>query len=439
MRKTVLLVSSILFFLILVSAGYLLVSGALRVNGTGPAIGSRTVNLEYWGIIESEQVMRPVINKYKTRNPNVNITYIQRSFGDDLGRYKDTLYNRLRAGQGPGIFRIHSTWAPKYVSELAPANNVITNAEISANFYPIAKNQCTTTDWKVLCVPIMYDGLVLLYNREMFLGAGVNEPRTWQDLKDAAQRLTIRDSENRIVRAGIAVGTSNNVRNSSDILGLMLVQSGVAIPDGLDSANAQSAVKFYTDFVKVDRVWDSTQPDSNVAFATQNVAMTFAKSSDILEILELNPTLDIGVLGVPQLPAVNGGLTQDGWASFWVEAVSADLSEPEQQEAWKFLKWLSEPEQQKMIYSEASKYSKFGPAYSISALSADLSENPYLGPMVEQAPYAKTSIISSYSGNDEFVGIINTAINSIITGDRRGSDPASVMKKAKEDFVAAQK
>lgn len=439
MKKTVLLISSILFVLILLSASYLLLSGILKIGGTSPLAGNKQVNLEYWGIVESEQVMKPVIDKYHSQNPNINITYIRKNFGEDLGRYRDTLLNRLRAGQGPGIFRMHSTWAPRYLSELADSGGVVTKADVTSKFYPIVEDQCTTTAGQVVCIPIMYDGLVLLYNKEMFLGAGVNEPRTWQDVRDAAQRLTIKTKEGNMIRAGVALGTANNVQNASDILGLMLSQSGVNIPDELDGPNAQSALKFYTDFVLVDKVWDADQPNSNVAFATQTVAMTFAKSSDILKILELNPTLDIGVLPVPQLPDVRGGLTEDAWASFWVEAVSNDLSDYEREEAWKFLKWLSEPEQQKMIFNESLKYSRFGPAYSAISLKDELIDNPYLGPLIAGAPNASTSVIADSSGNDEFTAIIREAIEGVATGSIRGADPLKAMQKAKEDFLTAQK
>jgi multiple sugar transport system substrate-binding protein len=375
----------------------------------GPVTSGQNVSLEYWGMFESEPVMQTLISKYNETHPGVKITYVDRNFEGDISRYKATLYTRLKGGNGPHIFRVHSTWIPEYIREVSLNNQSIKLEEFRERFYPVAETQCVLTDGRVVCVPLMYDGLALLYNKEMFSALGIGEPETWDEVREAALKLTQRN-KNQITVAGITLGTSNNVSYSSDILGLMFLQSGVNVPEGIDTDAATAALTFYTNFVKTDKVWDSSFSESVVAFASQQAAMTFGTSRDVIRVLELNPTMQLGVLPVPQLPDISGGTTTDTWATFWVESVSADASDAEQKASWDFLEWLSQPEQQKMLYTETAKYKKFGFVPANREVQEIVFDNVYLENIAKQAVYSRTSIVADKVGNDSYSNIFKTAI-----------------------------
>jgi len=398
------------------------------------AVVSKTeVSLEYWGMFEPEQVMQPLIDKYQEVNPKVKITYSERKFEDNLSRYKKTLLGRLKDSSGPGIFRMHSTWVSEFLSEISRNNSAITTEDFNTRFYPVATDQCTISNGGVVCVPLMYDGLAILYNKNMFTDAGVPVPTSWDEIKTASATLAQRNGKV-LTRGGIALGTAGNVANSTDILGLMFVQSKVKIPDDLGSEAAVAALTYYVDYAKKDNVWSADMPYSTIAFATEKTAMMIGTSWQMLEILDLNPTLDFGVIELPQLETLDGGTTHETWASFWVESVSADLSQEEQVAAWDFLNWLSQPEQQMQLYSESSKYRKFGEIYSDISLKANLGGVSYLAPIVNQAGFAKTSIINDLSGNDEYANIIKQAIDAV----NNGTLPLDALKTAKQNYINLQ-
>ncbi len=399
-------------------------------SNTG-AIGS--VHLEYWGLKLPEQVMEPIIAEYEKANSGVEINYSEKKYEDDLYLYKRTLFNQLGTKEGPDIFRVHSTWMTEFVSKVSLTNDAISVADFRKRFYPIAYAQCGTTQQQIVCIPLMYDGLALLYNKDLFFAAGLNEPETWEDVRDTAKRLTIKKS-GQIVQAGISLGTSENVDYSTDILGLMMTQSDVEIPADFDTSAASAALSFYTDFTGSDGVWDNSMPNSLDAFATQKSAMIIGTSSDILAALDINPTLNIGVLELPQIPNLEGKFTNDSWANFWVETVSSSASNKEQEAAWKFVEWMSQPEQQMKIFSEMSRYNKFGPIYSDKSLANNLEDDEYLGPIVTQAPFAKTSIISDKAGNDKYADIVKEAINKVIIGGRESVDPAGALEDAMDEL-----
>src|SRR5688572_12490249 len=152
-------------------------------------------------------------------------------------------------------------------------NTVYSSAEFQTTFFPIAEQQLKLNG-KYVGVPLMYDGLALFYNKEVFQTANVQPPKTWSELRELAKKLTVR-SGTRIERAGAALGNSSNVDNFSDILGLLMLQNG-ANPGDPTSAKSVEALQFYTDFYTKDKVWDESLPNSTVAFARGDVAMIIA-------------------------------------------------------------------------------------------------------------------------------------------------------------------
>lgn len=65
-------------------------------------------DLEYWGLWEDEQVMKPLIDAYTKKNPHVTIRYTKQ----DPKSYREKLLARSKEGRGPDIFRFHNTWLP---------------------------------------------------------------------------------------------------------------------------------------------------------------------------------------------------------------------------------------------------------------------------------------------------------------------------------------
>jgi ABC-type glycerol-3-phosphate transport system substrate-binding protein len=109
--------------------------------------------------------------------------------------------------------------------------------------------------------------------------------------------------------------------------------------------------------------------------------------------------------------------------------------------AWDFLNYLSEDEQQLMIFNEASKYRAYGAPFSSTSLSSQLSTsavtNNYLKPVINGAPFSKTGIITAKSGNKVEEKAMKDAINAVITpvSDLKLT-PEEALNVAKESIVA---
>ena len=372
------------------------------------------VSLTYWGLWEDSQIISEVIEDFEEKNPNVTIDYRKQSHLD----YRERLQQAIASGNGPDIFRFHSTWSLMIAQSLsAMPTAIMTAAEYQETFYPVAYNQLQIND-QIVGIPLMYDGLALLYNKEMLKTANLSVPSTWSELRAVANQLTVPSnpserSATNITRGGLAIGNAGNVDHFSDILALLVLQNG-GDPADPSSKFVSDAVTFYTNFIKQDKVWSDRLPNSTVAFARGEAAMIFAPSWRIHDIQNLNPDLDFGVAPVPQLDSDN----PVAWATYWAEGVSDKSKNKEI--AWKFLKYLSSPEVLQKFYADASKIRSFGEIYSRRDMAEELSANELVTAYLEDALIADSWYMASFTHdngiNDQIIKYYEDAVNAVLSG-----------------------
>lgn len=408
----------ILFILAIVLGGIFLVGKILPVN----SVVSQTSTIVYWGLWEPESVMQPVIDKYQRSHPGTKIQYIRQSPQD----YRDRLNNSLAQGNGPDIFRFHNTWVPMLKNDLAPVPPKVFDADtFSKTFYPVAQSDLILNG-KIMGVPLEYDGLALYYNADIFQQKSLQPPQNWNDLREDAFKLTDRDEAQRIKTAGIALGTTNNVDHWQDILALMMLQANVDLSNPTGDA-AEKTLKFYTNFVAADHVWNETLPNSTTMFIQGKLAMYFGPSWRVFDFEEAkrsqNPNLNYGILPIPQLPETN--VT---WASYWVEGVAKNSKN--QDAAWDFIKYLSGPDVLQALFQSESQVRKFGEPYGRKDLADLLKTNSQVNAYIAQASTAKSWYLAS-NVPDGSTGInariskyFEDAVNAVATG---GKDPKSVL------------
>lgn len=380
-------------------------------NGTPNASSAptRQTVITYWGLWEPNSVLESVFDDFSKQNPGVIVQYQKQS----PTQYRERLQAAIASGTGPDLFRFHASWVPMLRSELNPMpNSVMRPADFESTFYPIAAKQLISGN-QIVGVPLMYDGLGLYYNKQIFQTAGVQPPTTWAQLSEVAQGLTIRNGT-AIDRAGVALGTSTNVEHFSDILGLLMLQNG-ADPSDPTSNEALQALTFYTNFATKYKVWDTTLPSSTVAFSRGDVAMMIAPSWRAHEVKAMNPGLDFDVVPVPKLAN-----EQIGWASFWAEGVSSQSKNKEA--AWQLIKYMSSADVQRKLYSDAKQTRAFGEIYSRVDLASELINEPYVGAYLADAPYAQTWYLNSLTHdnglNDQIIKYYEDAITAVTSSGR---------------------
>jgi len=388
---------------IAIIAGILLLAGIFFLGKK--FFGNKTpeeTEIVYWGLWEDSNIIEPLITEYEANNPGVNIKYVRQSHQD----YRERLLSAMTKDTAPDIFRFHNSWVPMLKKQLdyLPAS-VMSASEFAQTFYPVAISDLTS-ETGIVGIPLEYDAISLFINEDIFTSAGRTAPKTWDELRSTARELTVKDENGIITQAGVALGRVENVDHWQEILALMMLQNGVDMSNPTGKL-AEDALTFFTVFSTVDGVWDQTLPPSTTAFAAGKLAMYFAPSWRIFEILQQNPNLNIRAINVPQLPKSSISDSGTSYASYWVEGVWSQSAK--KSTAWDFLKFLSAKESLQKIYQNASKVRLFGEPYPRIDMANLLTDDPIVGVIISDAPYAQSWYLYSRTWDGE------TGINTLLS------------------------
>jgi len=408
-RKLLMFIVFILFLGGLVLAGKFALS-FLASNAEG--------TITYWGLWENDASVRSVLTTFEAQHPKIKVTYVKQS----PKQYRERLQAAIARGEGPDVFRFHNTWVPMLRNELTPVpTTVMTSAQFGAAFYPVASRDLVAGA-NIYGIPLMIDGLGLYYNEDLLASAGVTPPTTYEELLNIVPKLTVKN-QNTIVSSAIALGTTGNVENFSDILATMMIQNGAKLTEPTGSEAEQTLI-FYRKFADPSDpvyTWNDTLDNSIYAFASGKVAMIMAPSWRAFDVKQINPNLHFKIAPIPQLP----GSTVT-WASYWVEGVSAKSKN--QKAAWEFVNYLTSREAAMKLYTEAAKTRLFGEPYARVELGDSLKGDPYVGAYIKEAgldarsfPLASRTFDNGL--NDKLIQYLVDAVN----GMAGGAGPSAVL------------
>lgn len=408
-KKVLIIVGAILVVIVLGFAIYKFVIP--RLGGK-----NKEVTLTWWGLWEDEAIVAPIIAEYEASNPGVKITYTKES----KQQYRERLTSALARGEGPDIFEFHNSWVPMFRKNLAPLpDSVMSVADYASAFYPVVLSDLSTSAG-IVGVPMGVDTLNLFINDSLFREFGLSAPKTWDEFRDSAKRLTIINDKGVITQSGVALGRVENVDHWPEILALMMLQSGVDLKNPVGEL-AEKSLVYFTLFSKSDGVWDETLPESTTAFANGKLAMYFGPSWRALDITAANPALEYSVVPVPQLPKGEGETFPDvTYATYWVEGVNPQGIST--LEAWKFLAFLTQKDTLQKLYQNEAKQRGFGEAYPRVDMKTLLADAPINSAVVSQIENAKSWYLYSrtFDGptglNSQLASYFEDAINTVLNG-----------------------
>ncbi len=325
----------------------------------------KEVNLEFWGVYDDSDIWRSLIEDFNEEFPRTKINYYKKTYSS----YEKDLLEAMATGRGPDIFMLHNTWLPKYEDKIVAApTDLITFRDVQDDFVDVVIDDFTS-DGLITALPLSIDTLALYYNKDIFQTLGIPQPPpTWEKFLEDIEKITQRDERGNIVRAGAALGTARNINRSTDILSLLMLQSGVKmVSDSKTEATFDDAVilkgerydageralEFYTDFaspLKSAYTWNNRMHYSLDAFYEGKVAMMFNYSYHIPTIRAKAPYLNFGVASMPQIETATNDVN---YANYWGLTVSRNSEES--QGAWQFITWLAKKENSQKYLELAGK------------------------------------------------------------------------------------
>jgi len=347
----------------------------------------KPITLYWWGVAERPNDVSQLIALFHDRYKHINIVYRQIRPEE----YRNQLIEAWAEGKGPDIFSIQNTEIGAYQKFILPMPEKITIArrvlvgkikkepkiilekkkglsikELRTNYVDVVADD-VYRDGKVLALPLALDTLVLYFNREILNQSKiVAPPKTWEEFIEDVKRITLLDEEGNFIQSGTSLGTASNIKNSADILALLMMQNGTKIIDssGRPAFNLPSehdasyfpgeeALRFYTDFADSSKEiysWNENMPEALEAFIQGKVAFYFGYSYDLQKIKSLAPKLNFDIAPIPQ---IGTSPKEVNFARYWVQTVAKRTRYPN--EAWAFLLFASQPDIVKTFLERAKR------------------------------------------------------------------------------------
>jgi len=214
------------------------------------------------------------------------------------------------------------------------------------------------TQWGM---PFHADMGLLYYSKQVFREVGLDPekpPRDLEELRQYSQKILKRSGSGQVVRSGIAIDIKGWLASVLAQHGDLYVDranghDGRATKVLFDNDTGRWFFQWWHDMVDeglaVNVGRNPSYADGLLAVAADRAAMTFSFAGALGSVIDVLEGGEPGAkrieIGVSQLPGVPDGTGLTGLAVYGLWILK-QRPEQEQEAAWKFIKWLVEPEQQ---------------------------------------------------------------------------------------------
>ena len=370
------------------------------------------------------------VAEFSKENPGIKVTPIY------AGSYQDTIVKALTAhksGTPPVTSVLLSTDMFTLIDEdaIVPIDNFVKTADDRAwlgGFYK-AFMQNSQSGGKTWGIPFQRSTIVQYYNKELFKAAGLDPnkpPATWAEMLDYAKKLTVKDSSGKVTQYGVQIPSSGfpywlfqALAIENDVV--MANDTGTAVR--FDDPKVVEALQYWIDLTKQGVhpagivEWGTTPKD----FFEKKVAMMWTTTGNLTNV-KTNAKFDFGVA---MLPANKRKGSPTGGGNFYIFKKS---SAAQQEAAFKFIKWVTQPERAARWSMETGYVAVSEAAYNTDALRKYGRDFPAALVARDQLPFAMAEF--STHDNQRVTKALNDELQAALTGTKSA---AQAMQDAQKE------
>ena len=224
---------------------------AITYDAQTPVNNGETINVEFWYWTGGANLFTALADAYMAVHPNVTITLVENPWD----QYWTKLPLALQGNDGPAIFNVHNSQHDNLIGYMAPYD--VTLDDLTKDYVGVAAH---AIDGEVYYTDYGLMTATMYYNKAMWEAAGLTEadiPTTWDQFREVAKKLTIRDDSGALTQAGF----SFNGGAQGDVLGLqyqygqnLFTADGKQVTFNNDAI--KSVVQRMKDFYEVDGIGD---------------------------------------------------------------------------------------------------------------------------------------------------------------------------------------
>jgi multiple sugar transport system substrate-binding protein len=399
------------------------------------------VTLKYWAsnqgtsLDNDKAVLTPVLKKF-TDETGVKVDLEVIGWNDLQTR----IQTAITSGQGPDVLNIGNTWAASLQATDAflPFDSDAMNAIGGKDkFVPTALATGGKEGQDPTSVPLYGLAYGLYYNKAMFAAAGLQPPKTWEEMVTAAKKLT--DPAKKTYGMALAAGSyTENVHFAF----INAAQNGAdwfdadGKPTFTGDGNVQGVLR-YLDLMQKDKVANTSnaQYDNGTKavndFATKKVAMVLNQNNADSSIVANG--MKSSEYGVTAFPAPAGGKQ----VASHVAGINLSIfkNTKNKDAALKFVKYMTDANTQTTLgkpFSALPVLKGANPVFTDNATEAATFQDIYA---------TKSKPLPLVPAEDQFESTVGKAMNGlfgkIATGGTVSADDVKAALKDAQDQVTA--
>jgi len=411
-----------------------LAATALLSGLTGFAQAQAPVDLQfYYPVAVGGPIAKTIdgfAEGFMKENPGIKVTPIY------AGTYQETIVKALTAhksGTPPVTSVLLSTDMFTLIDEdaIVPFDNFAKTPEDKAwmaSFYKafMANSQTGGKTWGI---PFQRSTVVMYWNKELFKEAGLDPnkaPTTWAELKDAATKLTKKDASGKTTQFGVQIPSSGfpywlfqTLTTPNDAI--LANDAGTQVK--FDDPKVIEALQFWVDLGKAGIhppgvvEWGTTPKD----FFEKKSAIIYTTTGNLTNI-KANAKFDFGV---GMIPGNKRKGSPTGGGNFYIFKKST----PAQQEAaFKFAKWVTQPERAAQWSMETGYVAVSQAAYDTPTLKKYGQDFPAALVARDQLPVSVAEF--STHENQRVTKALNDGLQAALTGTKT---PTQAMQDAQKE------
>lgn len=229
-----------------------------------------------------KEAFEEIIQNFETANPGIVVEYQEAPWGDDM---ETKLNTGFASGTAADVinFSLASMGQRIPMGQYECLNDYTTDWEGKDDYYQSVLEAGSVGD-KLYGIGYLADARVFVYNAELFEKAGLDPekpPKSWEELKDYHEKLTIRDVDGNVTQSGFSLATNGTGLNQ--MLALFGYQNEVfnLVDESNDkilfnTPGAIEAMTFLKELKDIGGImWDASKADQNpFANGTAGMAVT---------------------------------------------------------------------------------------------------------------------------------------------------------------------
>jgi sn-glycerol 3-phosphate transport system substrate-binding protein len=322
-----------------------------------PPAGPVSIDLWHSEVAANQEAINALADRFNASQDEVTVhPSFQGTYDDAMAK----LVASLSTGNVPAIMFPGDTYLQMMIDSgaVAPIQDFVDREDYDLSDLDEKGIQFYTFEGKLWAMPFTMELPLLYYNKVVFREVGLDPEKPPQDLEEVRQyseKILKRDGAGNVVRSGLAIDVARWPER-------VLAEHGELWVDNDNGREGRATeVLFDNDTGRWFFQWWDDMVDSGLAFnvgrnpslaegllaiASGRAPMNFANTGALRSVIDV---LEKGVegveIGVSRLPGVPGGTGGTCMTSYGLWIINVRPKE-EQEAAWKFIKWLMEPEQQ---------------------------------------------------------------------------------------------